>query len=376
MALLNDDQKMLRETASNFLADEGGIAKQLRHWRDIACKDGFGHGLWKQFAELGLTGICIPEQQGGLGLGAVEAALVLEEIGRNLTPSPFLTTAVVAARAIAGTSHAERWYPGVLSGDAVLALAVDESGRHAPENTALSADRRGNGFVLNGEKQFVVHGASADMVLTAARTGGSPGERDGVTLFAVPKDTAGLEIENEALADSSKAARLRFSNVELDADAVVAEVDAGWVPLNCGLIAGRAGASAELVGVAAGASAMTVDYLKQRKQFGKFIGEFQALQHRAAHLYGEIEIARAAALKAAELLDSEDETTELMVSVAKAKAASVAKLSVQEGVQMHGGIGMTDEHDIGFYIKREAVLDELFGDVYFHRARVAELSGY
>jgi alkylation response protein AidB-like acyl-CoA dehydrogenase len=376
VALLNDDQKMLRETAADFLADKGGIAKQLRHWRDISCKDGFGHDLWKQFAELGLTGICIPDDQGGLGLGAVEAALVLEEIGRNLTPSPFLTTAVVAARTIAGTAHAERWYPAILSGESVLSLAVDESGRHAPQNTALSADRRGNGFVLNGEKQFVVHGASADMVLTVARTGGSPGERDGITLFAVPKDAAGLDIENEALADSSKVARLRFSNVGLDADAVVGEVDAGWVPLSRGLNAGRAGASAELVGVAAGASAMTVDYLKQRKQFGKLIGEFQALQHRAAHLYGEIEIARAAALKAAELLDSGDDISELMVSVAKAKAASVAKLSVQEAMQMHGGIGMTDEHDIGFYVKREAVLGELFGNVYFHRARVADLSDY
>jgi alkylation response protein AidB-like acyl-CoA dehydrogenase len=376
VALLNDDQKMLRETAANFLADEGGISKQLRHWRDISCKDGFGHGLWKQFAELGLTGICIPEEQGGLGLGAVEAALVLEEIGRNLTPSPFLTTAVVSARAIQGTAHAERWYPAILSGEAVLALAVDETKRHAPEETALSAERRGNGFVLNGEKQFIVHGSSADMVLTAARTSGSDGETNGLTLFAVPKQTAGLQFENVSLADNSKAARLRFSNVELDADAVVGDVDAGWAPLSRALSAGRAGASAELVGVAAGASTMTVDYLKQRKQFGKLIGEFQALQHRAAHLYGEIDIARAAALKAAELLDSGDEKAELMVSVAKAKAASVAKLAVQEGVQMHGGIGMTDEHDIGFFMKREAVLGELFGDVYFHRARVAELSGY
>jgi alkylation response protein AidB-like acyl-CoA dehydrogenase len=179
-----------------------------------------------------------------------------------------------------------------------------------------------------------------------------------------------------ALADSSKAARLTFNNVELDADAVVGEVDGGWAPLSRALSAGRAGAAAELVGVAAGAIAMTIDYLKQRKQFGKLIGEFQALQHRAAHLYGEIEIARAAALKAAELVDSNDPQADLLVAVAKAKAASVSKLAVQEGVQMHGGIGMTDEHDIGLYMKRDAVLGELFGDVYFHRNRVAELSGY
>ncbi|NUS99793.1 MAG: acyl-CoA dehydrogenase [Sphingomonas sp.] len=374
MPLITDDQKMLQETAATFLREEGGPAKQLRHWRDTVCTDGYGTDLWKQFGELGLTGICIPENQGGLGLGAVEAALVLEEIGRNLTPSPFLTTAVAGVQAIEGTAHAERWYPGVLAGDVVIALAVDESRAHAPEKTALSAERRGNGFMLNGSKQFVVHGNSADLVLTAARTSGSPGEREGLTLFAVPKGAA--EVESVTLTDSSKAARLTFANVELDADAVVGDLDNGWAPLSRALNAGRAGAAAELVGVAAGASAMTVDYLKQRKQFGKLIGEFQALQHRAAHLYGEIEIARAAALKASELIDSSDHRVELMVAVAKAKAADVASLSVREGVQMHGGIGMTDEHDIGLYLKREAVLGELFGDVYFHRNRAAELSGY
>jgi len=374
MPLLTDDQKMLQETAAGFLADEGGPAKQLRHWRDTGCTDGYGTDLWKKFAELGLTGICIPEDQGGLGLGSVEAALVLEEIGRNLTPSPFLTTAVAGARAIEGTAHAARLYPGILAGESVLALAVDESRGHGPEKTALSADRRGNGFVLNGAKQFVVHGNSADVLLTVARTSGSPGDRNGLTLFAVPKGAA--EVDSVNLTDSSKAARIKFDDVELDADAVVGEVDNGWTPLARALNAGRAGAAAELVGVAAGASTMTVDYLKQRKQFGKLIGEFQALQHRAAHLYGEIEIARAAALKAAELIDSGDDRAELAVAVAKAKAADVASLAVREGVQMHGGIGMTDEHDIGLYIKREAVLGELFGDVYYHRNKVAELSGY
>ena len=374
MPLLTDDQKMLQETAAGFLADEGGPAKQLRHWRDTGCTDGYGTDLWKKFADLGLTGICIPENQGGLGLGSVEAALVLEEIGRNLTPSPFLTTAVAGARAIEGTAHAERLYPGILAGESVLALAVDESRGHSPEKTALSAERRGNGFVLDGAKQFVVHGNSADVVLTVARTAGSPGDRDGLTLFAVPKGAT--EVDSVTLTDSSKAARIKFDNVELDADAVVGEVDNGWTPLARALNAGRAGAAAELVGVAAGASTMTVDYLKQRKQFGKLIGEFQALQHRASHLYGEIEIARAAALKAAELIDSGDDRAELAVAVAKAKAADVASLAVREGVQMHGGIGMTDEHDIGLYLKREAVLGELFGDVYYHRNKVAELSGY
>ena len=376
MTLLTDDQKMLQETAATFLAEEGNISSQLRHWRGINCTDGFGHGLWKQFAELGLTGICIPETDGGMGLGAIEAALVLEEIGRNLTPSPFLGTAVVAARAIEGTRHSDRWFPAILSGEAIIALALDEGPRHEPEQTALEARRHGNGFVLNGAKQFVVQGASADLLITAARTGGPKSGAEGLTLFAVPRDAGGLAVENVALVDSSKAARLTFENVELDADAVIGEVDGGWTRLQRALDSGRAGAAAELVGIAAGASAMTLDYLRQRKQFGKVIGEFQALQHRAAHLYCEIEIARAAAYKAAQLLDSADESAELYVSVAKAKAADVASLAVREGVQMHGGIGMTDEHDIGLFMKREAVLGELFGDLYFHRGRVAALSGY
>ena len=376
MALLNDDQKLIQETARNFLAEEGNIAKQLRHWRDIGCSDGFGHGLWKQFAELGLTGICVPESAGGAGMGAVEAGLVLEEIGRNLTPSPFLTTSVAAVRALEGSAQAERWFPGIVAGETVAALAIDEGKSHNPITIALQAARSGNGFALNGRKQFVVQGKSADVILVAARTAGSPGETDGITLFAVEKGANGLELENVTLTDSSKAARLTLDNVQVDADAVVGEIDGGWAPLSRALNAGRAGAAAELVGVAAGASDMTFDYLKQRKQFGKLIGEFQALQHRAAHLYGEIEIARAAALKAAELLDAGSDRAELMVAVAKAKAGRSAALAVQEGVQMHGGIGMTDEHDIGLYMKREAMLSELFGSPRFHANRVAELSGY
>ncbi|QDP19027.1 acyl-CoA dehydrogenase family protein [Sphingomonas xanthus] len=376
MLTLTDDQRMLQDAVRPFMADKGAIKAQLRHWRDIGCKDGFGHGLWKQFAELGLTGILIPEARGGAGLGQVEAGVVLEEIGRNLTPSPFLTTAVAAVRALDGSAHAERWFPGILAADTVAALAIDEGRHHNPARIACAARRQGNGFLLDGEKQFVVHGASADLILVAARTGGSPGETDGLTLFALDRGMAGVEIDNVALADSSKAARLRLANVAVDADAVVGEVDGGWGPISRALGAGRAGAAAELVGVAAGASEMTFDYLKQRKQFGRLIGEFQALQHRAAHLFGEIEIARAATFKAAQLLDAQDQRAELFVSVAKAKAGRSAALAVQEGVQMHGGIGMTDEHDIGLYMKREAVLGELFGSPRFHMARVAELSGY
>ncbi|MGH6784554.1 MAG: acyl-CoA dehydrogenase family protein, partial [Sphingomicrobium sp.] len=365
MMTLTDDQRMLAESVAPFMAEEGAIRTQLRHWRDIGCKDGFGHGLWKQFAELGLTGILIPEAEGGAGLGMVEAGVVLEEIGRNLTPSPFLTTAVAVVRAMEGTRHAERWFPGIVSGDAVAALAVDEGRHHDPAGIALRAERQGNGFVLNGEKNFVVHGASADVTVVAARSAGSPGDIGGITLFAIERSERGPEGGNFGLVDGSKAARLSFNRFALDADAVIGQVDGGWAPLSRALNAGRTGAAAELVGVAAGASALTFEYLKQRQQFGRLIGEYQALQHRAAHLYGEIEIARAASLKAALLLDAGDPRAELMVSVAKAKAGRAANLAVREGVQMHGGIGMTDEYDIGLYMKRDRALQEFLGDQYY-----------
>jgi alkylation response protein AidB-like acyl-CoA dehydrogenase len=373
--ILTDDQRQIADMAQSFLAEEGTIKKQLRHWRDSGCKDGFGHGLWKQMAELGLTGLTVPEDEGGLGLGAIEAALVLEEVGRNLTPSPFLTTSVVAVEAMKGTEQGKRWFPSIVSGETVAAFAVDEGRHHRPREIALKAERSGNGFSLSGTKQFVVHGASADVIIVAARTGGSPGEPEGLTLFAVPRDAAGMNVENVTLTDASKAARLTLDKVAVDADAVVGEVDGGWEPLRRAMRAGRTGAAAEMVGVAAGSSAMTVDYLKQRRQFGKLIGEFQVLQHRAAHLFGEIEIARAATLKAAELLDRQDERAGLMSHVAKAKAGRVSALAVQEGVQMHGGIGMTDEHDIGLYMKREKVLDALFGDANYHARMVVMLGG-
>ncbi|HEX8193397.1 MAG TPA: acyl-CoA dehydrogenase [Allosphingosinicella sp.] len=367
---LTDDQAMLRDTARGFMAEEGAISKQLRHWRDRNCRDGFGHALWKQFAELGFTGILIGEEDGGLGLGHVEAGIVLEEIGRNLTPSPFLVTAVAVVEALKGSGQRERWYPGILSGDTVAALAVDEGPKHRPEAIAMKAERAGNGFRLSGRKQFVVQGASADLIVVAARSD------EGLTLFAVEKDARGLEVDGVRLADSSIGARMTFDNVEVDADAVIGEVGEGESVLSRALGAARAGAASEMVGVASGAMDMTVDYLKQRKQFGRLIGEFQALQFRAAHLYSELEIARAAALKAQQLLDEGSEEADAMVSVAKAKAGRVATLAVQEGVQMHGGMGMTDEYDIGLYMKRDRVLNELFGDPSYHADRLARMKGY
>jgi alkylation response protein AidB-like acyl-CoA dehydrogenase len=371
---LDDDQTVLQDTIRDFVAEHAPVS-HMRALRDAEDATGFSRDLWKQFAEMGFTGILIGEDQGGLGLGHVEAGVVLEQIGRNLSPSPFLTTAVAAVEALKGTGQAERWFPGIIAGETVAALAIDEAAKHR-DTIAMTAERAGNGFRLTGAKRFVAHGHTADLIIVAARTAGGADDADGITLFAVPKDAAGLSANAERLADASLAARLDFDGVEVDADAVIGEVDAGRAPLDRLLRAGRTGASAELLGVGGGAMDMTIGYIKQRKQFGTLIGSFQALQHRAAHLYSEMEVARAAVLKAQQLLDLGHDKADEAVSVAKAMTALATTLSVQESVQMHGGIGMTDEYDIGFYMKRARVLAELFGDANFHADRLAIAAGY
>ena len=371
---LNEEQTMLADTARDFVSENASV-KHLREIRDSKNPDSFSRDLWKQFAEMGFTGILIGEDDGGLGLGHVEAGVVLEEMGRNLTPSPFLSTAVAAVAALNGSAQRDRWFPGILSGDTVAAIAIDEKAKHGT-GIAVEAKRSGNGFKLSGTKQFVGHGHVADLILVAARTAGSPHDEDGITLFAVPKDAAGMRADAERLADSSLAARMTFDSVALDADAVIGEVDQGGRVLKSLLAAGRTGASAEMLGVGAGAMGLTVEYLKERKQFGSRIGSFQALQHRAAHLYSEMEVARAAVLKAQQLLDAGSDDAGRAVSVAKAMTGLATTLSVQEGIQMHGGIGMTDEYDIGFYMKRARVLAEMFGDANYHANLLAELAGY
>ena len=194
-----------------------------------------------------------------------------------------------------------------MSGEKVYGVAIDEGRKHRPETIGCKAEKSGNGFKLSGKKDFVVYGASSEMIVVAARTSGGDRRPDGVTLFAVPQDAAGMSHDSVRLVDSSMASHITFDGVELDGDAVIGEVDGGREVLDAMLVAGRVGSAAEGVGVARGAMDMTVDYLKQRKQFGKVIGEFQALQHRASHLYSEVEIARAVAIKAAQLVDGGSE---------------------------------------------------------------------
>src|SRR5271169_6632782 len=379
MALvLTEEQSMLRDSARGLISDRAPVS-HLRQLRDSKDATGFSRELWRSFAEMGFCGLLVPEQFGGSGLGCVEAGIVMEEIGRTLMPSPFLATAVLAASALSRGGNAAQkseHLPKIADGSLLAALAIDEGAKHRPLQTRLQAVRSGNGFRLNGAKAFVVDGHVADLLIVAARTAGAAGEREGVTLFLVDPKTEGIATERTAMVDSHNAARIVFDNVEVNPDGILGEVDQGGALLEGVLNIGRGAVASEMVGLSEEVFTRTVNYLKERKQFGKAIGEFQALQHRASQLYIEIEITRAAVLKAQQALDGNFDKATPAVAVAKARAGTTATRAVQEGVQMHGGMGMTDQFDIGFFMKRARVCEELFGDANYHADQLARMRSY
>lgn len=369
--ILTEEQTLLQGAADGFLNEQAPIA-HLRKLRDDRDVDGVSRDLWRAFGEMGFAGVLIPEAHGGMGLGAVEAGIIAESLGRNLTPSPFFGTAVLAARTLGAGSADQQagWLPRIAAGQAIVALALDEGAKHRPDRIATTAERSGNGFRLNGAKAMVLDGHVADALIVAARAD------EGVTLFLVDPKTPGLTIERTVMVDAHNAARVTLEAVSVDADAVIGPVGGGEAILDGVLALGRACAASSLVGAGDQAFRITLDYLRTRQQFGRLIGEFQALQHRAAHLFSEIEIARAATLAALQAVDGERDDAPMAAAIAKAKAGRVAELAVQEGVQMHGGVGMTDEFDIGLFMKRVRVLNETLGDPAYHAERLARAQGF
>jgi acyl-CoA dehydrogenase len=379
MALvLNQEQEMLRDSAMMFLKGNAPVA-QLRALRDGHDNEGFSRALWRGFAEMGFTGVLVPEAYGGLGLGNVEVGAIMEAVGRNLSAVPFFSTAVLAAATLArhgSAAQKQRYLPQIAAGELLVALAVDEAARHKPQRQRLRAQQDGAGYRLTGEKTFVVDGHAADTLIVAARTAGAENGRDGITLFLVDRAAPGVNVERTVMVDTHNAARIVFDGVQVDAGAVIGSVGEGWEMLDGVLDIGRAALAAELLGIADETFERTQSYLKERKQFGQIIGEFQALQHRASDLYCEIEITRALVLRSQQVLDETPATAAALVSAAKARAGASATVAVQEGVQMHGGIGMTDELELGFFMKRARVAQELLGDANFHADRWARLGGY
>ncbi len=370
--ILNEERRMLRDSAQSFLAERAPVA-HLRQLRDSADPIGYSPDLWKQFGEQGYSAVLVPEAHGGMGLGVAEAGLIAEQIGHTLAPTPWFSTAVLAAwllKTAGSTAQRSEWLPRIAVAETVVAIAVDERSRHRASAIATRAAREGDGFRIDGRKLFVIDGHVAQALIVAARTDG------GIALLLVPAATAGVQAERTVMVDAHNAARVAFEGVRVPASALIGTSETGAALLEQVLDVGRATAASEMLGAADEVFDRTVAYLKERRQFDRIIGEFQALQHRAAELFCDLELTRAIVRQALQALDQGADNAPLLVAQAKARAGLTAERAVQEGVQMHGGIGVTDELDLGFFMKRTRVLQELFGDAKVQMDRAAVLSRY
>ena len=377
--ILTEDQELLAKTAADFIAERSPVSR-VRELRDANDPAGFSRELWKEMASLGWVGITLPESVGGAGMGFAELVVVMERIGRALAAEPFLSTVLLGAEALRlGGSEEQKahWLPRAVEGDALLTVAHQEPGaRFDLARVATRAEPRGSGFTLRGEKTGVLDGGVADAVLIPARTSGGEHDREGVSLFLVPAGAAGLHVERQSRIDSRGAVRLRLEGVEVGADAVVGEPEGGGALLETVVDHATVGLCAEMLGSMSESFERTLDHLKQREQFGTVIGSFQGLKHRAARCFIEIELARSSVLAAARAVDAGDDEAQRLVSLAKARCSDAGMLVANEALQMHGGVGMTDEYEIGFFLKRARAAELTFGDAAWHRDRWARLGGY
>lgn len=376
--VLNEEQVMLRDAAAGFLAEKAGVA-QLRALRDEGDEKGFDAAAWREMAEMGWAGMAIDEAYGGLGYGYTGLGLVLEQTGRNLSASPLESTVLVAATVLAqlgSPAQKEQWLPAVAAGEKLLSLALQEGAHHAPLQVNTRAEAQGDEWLLNGAKVLVLDAGAADAFIVVARSSGSGGEADGLSAFLVEAGTPGLSVEHRAMVDSRPTGALQLDGVRVPAENLLGEAGSAWAGLSRALDIANIGLASQLLGLATEAFERTVEYLKERKQFGQVIGSFQGLQHRCAELFAELELARSIVLQALQAIDEDVEDLSLLASAAKAKLCEVAQRATNEGIQMHGGIGMTDEHEIGFFIKRARVVQHLFGDYNYHLDRFARLGGF
>ena len=379
MALvLNEEQTMLRDAAKDFLNGRAPLS-HLRQLRDDGVTEGFSRELWTEMAEMGWAAIIIPEEYGGLAYGFTGLGLVLEETGRTLTPSPLLSTALLGTSALILSENEDictEWLPQIAAGEKLLAVAFEESAQHRPATVNCSAESKGDGYLLNGSKLAVIDGHVANAFIVSARTRTGENLNEGVSLFLVPNDAQGLRIESNELLDNHRSCEIHLDRVSVDRSRLIGPLHGGYPILQKVLDRGRIGMAAEMLGIAQETFDRTMQYLKERKQFGVPIGIFQALQHRAAILFGEIELCKSAVLKAVQAIDEDSDQVPILASLAKAKCGQIASLATAEGIQMHGGIGMTDEFDIGFFMKRWRALNQQLGDTRYHLNRFATLKGY
>lgn len=376
--VLTEEQQILRDSAKGFIAEKSPVT-ELRRLRDSNDENGFDTGLWSQMAEMGFAGIIIPEEYGGAGFGYRGLGLVLEEAGRTLAASPLVSTSLLCASAllIGGSEDQKKaLLPEIASGNLVMALAMDEGAHHNPASIEASAAKDGDGYVLNGTKSFVLDGHVAGKLIVAARTSGARGNTSGLTLFIVDGDAAGVTRKRHIMVDSRNAAEITLKDVKVAAGDVLGRADNGFEILSETLDRARIGLAAEMLGSLQEAYERTIEYLKERKQFGVVIGSFQGLKHRAAKMFCDIELCKSVVADALDAIDERRNDIAQAASLAKAGVGAAFNEISSEAVQMHGGIGVTDEYEIGFFLKRARVADATFGNVAFHSQRYAELEGY
>ncbi|MFK7828564.1 MAG: acyl-CoA dehydrogenase family protein [Congregibacter sp.] len=376
--VLNEEQLMLRESAAGFLAEKASVT-HFRALRDAG--DALAHdpAVWQEMVDMGWAGIAIPEVYGGLGYGYTGLGVVLEQVGRNLSASPLESSVLIGATAIeclGSEAQKNHYLAGIAAGEQQVSLALQESGVFDPTGVDTRADKTAQGYVLSGSKRMVLDALSAHTFVVIARSAGQPGESSGLSAFLVPADAPGLTITPCAMVDARQCGALSLDKVVVNADALLGVEGEAWGALERCLDIAAIGLSAEMLGLSLEAFELTMAYLRERRQFGRVIGSFQALQHRAAAMFAELELAKSIVLKALQAIDAGDEDLSSLASAAKAKLCEVTKTVSNEGVQMHGGVGMTDEYDIGFFLKRSRVLQHLFGDYYYHLDRFAQLDGY
>ena len=376
--LLNDEQRQLRESACEFLAARSPVAAQ-RALRDRDDALGYDAGLWREVVALGWTAAVFPEDCGGLDFGWQGLGAVFEYAGRHLAALPLLSSVVLGGGLLlrAGSpAQRERWLPPVIDGRCRFALALEERGRHAPTEVRTRARRDADGWVLDGDKWFVIDGVEARQLLVVARTDGGVADEQGLSLFIVDAASTGVSVARTRMADSRNTARVRLDGVRVGADALLGDAGAAFAVLDAVLDHARACLAAEALGLVREAFERTVAYLKERVQFDVPIGSFQALQHRAARLYCEIEMLESCVRAAFEAVDAGSAETPLLASLAKARASDLCERVLNEAVQLHGGIGVTDEFDLGLFVKRARVIQQSLGDAVFHRDRYARLKGF
>ncbi len=376
--VLNEEQQMLSDSAKDFAANRTPV-NHFRSLRDNNDPLNWDKDVWKEMVDLGWSGILIPEEFGGSDFGLAGISVIMQEVGKTLTPSPLFATAVMGASAINtfGTQEQKAEYlPKIAAGKITTAIAIDEESHHAPFNSIAQAELVGDEWVLNGKKKFVVDGASADILIVLARTSGVKGDKAGLTLFIVDANHTGVEIIKTDMADCRNYANIVLDNVTISKDALLGDQESGGEAIDKILDEGRIALSAEMLGNSEAAFEMTLNYLKERKQFGVLIGTFQALQHRAAEMFCEIELTKSAVMAAMQGADENNNDLQRMASLAKSIAGETLYLVSNESVQMHGGIGVTDEYDIGFYMKRARVAEVIFGGANFHQERYANLSNF